>query len=300
MLSKLAFAMVGLQCVLVGTLNGACADDDFSKQTVKATPLTQSIYLLEGAGGNMTASIGTDGVLLVDDDFAQMSEKILAKLRELKGGSPRYVVNTHFHYDHTGGNEAFSGTATIIAAVAVRDRLMAEQTLWKKQHPPVSPKALPQVTFEKELTLHFNQDEVRIIHFPNGHTDGDSVVIFFRGKVVSMGDLYFAGMYPIFHPEHEGSLANYVRSIELVLSQIPDDAKIVPGHGPVTDKAALEKYRRMTRASIETVRTGIRRGLSLAQIQKAGLAPEWEPFSHGYRNTDQWLESIYRGLKKGR
>ena len=156
----------------------------------------------------MTALIGGGGVFLVDvDDFAPMADKLLAKLKELKGSSPRYIVNTHFHYDHTGGNEVFGPTATIIAATNVRDRLMHEQTLWKKQHPPVPPQALPTITFDRSLTIHFDDKEIRVVHYPHAHTDGDTVVFFDGGKIVSMGDLYFSGMYPrFFHPEHDGSL----------------------------------------------------------------------------------------------
>lgn len=278
-------------------LQAAIADDDFSKEIVKSTPLASSLYMLEGAGGNMTASIGRDGVLLVDDDFAQMAEKLLSKLKELKGGSPRFIVNTHFHYDHTGGNEVFGPTATIIAATAVRDRLMSEQTLWKKQHPPAPQQALPNLTYDQSLTLHFNDEEIRIVHYPHGHTDGDTVVFFLESKVVSMGDLYFSGMYPIFHPEHSGSLDGYMQNVESILKQIHDDGKIVAGHGPLSTKADLANYYKMILASVATVKKGITAGHSLEQIQKAGLAREWEPFSHGYLSTDKWLAMLYSNLK---
>lgn len=275
----------------------ACADDDFSKEVEKATQLTPSMYMIEGAGGNITASIGSDGTFLVDDDFAPMADKLVSKLRELKGDRPRFIVNTHFHYDHTGGNEVFGSTATIIAATAVRDRLMAEQILWKKPHPPEPEQALPTVTFDQSIVLHLNGDEVRVVHFPHGHTDGDSVVFFKKSKIVAMGDLYFSGMYPIFHPEHEGSLEGYLKNISWVLKEVPADAKVVAGHGPLSTRAELENYVRMISATIVTVRTAIKRGRTLEQIQKAGMAKEWEPFSHGYRNTDQWLESVYKSLK---
>ncbi len=254
------------------SLHLAVADDDFSKEVVKSTSLTPSLYMLEGAGGNITALIGPDGVLLVDDDFAQMADKLVAKLKELKGGPPRYIVNTHFHYDHTGGNEVFGPTATIIAATAVRERLMTEQTLWKKQHPPLPKQAWPTLTFDQSLFLHLNGEEVRIVHLTHGHTDGDTVVFFPQGKVVSMGDLYFSGMYPIFHPEHKGGLQGYANNVKKVLDQISDDYKIVSGHGPLSGKADLEKYHRMILASIETVRKGIKAGRTLDQIKKVGLA----------------------------
>lgn len=291
----LKFLLISM--VLIGC-HFAMAEDDFSKEIVKSTPLSPSLYMLEGAGGNMTALIGADGTLLVDDDFAEMADKLLTKLKDLKGQSPRYIVNTHFHYDHTGGNEIFGPTSTIIAATEVRERLKSEQTLWKKQHPPVPLQALPTLTFDQALTLHFSGQDVRAVHLPHGHTDGDTVVFFDHGKVVSMGDLYFAGMYPIFHPEHNGSLNGYVKNIEKVLKEIPEDSKIVPGHGPLSSKSELAKYHQMIVASINTVRKGVRAGRTLEQIQKAGLASEWESFSHGYLSTDKWIALLYKNIKK--
>lgn len=291
---KLSIYLVSL--IFFFNLHLALADDDFSKEIIRSQALTADLYILEGAGGNMTALIGPDGTLLVDDDFAQMAVKLLAKLKDLKGSSPRYIINTHFHYDHTGGNDIFGSTATIIAATEVRGRLMSEQTLWKKQHPPALPQGLPKITFDQSLTLHLNDEEVRIVHLPHGHTDGDTVVFFSKNKVVSMGDLYFSGMYPIFHPEHKGSLLGYIKNIEFVLKEIPDDAKIIPGHGPLSNKIELERYYQMILASVATVQKAIRTGRTLEQIQRAGLASEWNSFSHGYLSMERWISLIYNNL----
>jgi glyoxylase-like metal-dependent hydrolase (beta-lactamase superfamily II) len=179
----------------------------------------------------------------------------------------------------------------------VRERLMTEQTLWKKQHPPMPKQAWPTLTFDQSIKLFLNGEEVQIIHMVHGHTDGDTVVFFPQNKVVSMGDLYFSGMYPIFHPEHKGGLEGYAKNVKRVIDQISDDYKIVPGHGPLSNKAELEKYHRMILASIETVRRGIKAGRTLEQVQKAGLATEWESFSHGYLTTDRWLALVYDNLK---
>ena len=276
----------------------AFADEDFSKEIFKSTALTSSIYMLEGAGGNITASIGPDGVFLVDDDFAEMSEKLVAKLKDLGGGSPRFIVNMHFHYDHTGGNEKFGKTATIIAATAVRSRLATEQTLWGKQHPSAPPEAWPILTFEESLTVHLNNDDIRILHLPHGHTDGDSIVFFNKNKVISMGDLYFSGMYPIFHVEHDGSLDGFIEDIKMVLKQAPDDAKIVPGHGPLSTKAELQKYCDMIETTVEFMKRELKKGHSLEQIQKIEVPSELQSFSHGYLNTNQWLALVYKGIKK--
>ncbi len=272
-------------------------DDDFSKEVIKATPLTTSLYMLEGAGGNMTASIGPDGVLLVDDDFAEMAERLVAKLKELKGGSPRYIINTHFHYDHTGGNNVFGRTATIIAATEVRDRLASVQKLWNKDHPAYEERALPLLTYDHSLMLHLNHEDVRVIHLPHGHTDGDTVVFFTKDKVVSLGDLYFSGMYPIFHPEHDGSFDGFIQHIKFVLEQISDDTQIIAGHGPLSKKTDLEKYYKMLLATRDSVKAGIKKGFTLEQIQKAGLSHDWDSFSHGYLTTDKWITLVYKSLR---
>ena len=175
---------------------------------------------------------------------------------------------------------------------------MTEQTLWKKQHPPVSVSALPILTFDQAIALHLDQEEVKVIHLPRGHTDGDSVVFFTQNKIVSMGDLYFSGMYPIFHPEHDGSLEGYVKNIETVLKQISDDYKIVPGHGPLSNKTELERYHQMILASVAVVKREMKAGRTLDQIQKLGLPAKWEPFSHGYSTTDRWIELLYKSIRK--
>lgn len=275
----------------------ALAQQTPADDKIEATPLAAGLYLLEGAGGNVTASIGSDGVFLVDDDMAAMSDKLLSKLKELGGDAPRLIVNTHFHYDHSGGNAAFGSRATIVAAAAVRDRLMTEQTLWRQKHAPVPRAALPLLTFERELQLHINGHEVRVVHLPHAHTDGDTVVIFDGGNLVSAGDLYFAGMFPIFHPEHQGGLQGLLKATEFLLTATKPDGKIVPGHGPVTGRSELQAYATMLQVSLSTVRRGVRRNLSLAQIQKAGLPVSCEPFSHGFLTTDQWIAALYKSLR---
>ena len=273
------------------------ADDEFSKVEFKAKALTKSIYMLEGAGGNITASIGADGVLLVDDDFSEMSNKLIAKLQVLGGASPRFIINTHFHYDHTGGNENFGKTATIIAATEVRDRLMTEQTLWHTKHPAAISVALPIITYDQSLTLHLNSDDIKIVHLHHGHTDGDTVVFFDKNKVISMGDLYFAGMYPIFHPEHEGDLNGYIKNIEQVIHLAPNDSQIVPGHGPLSNIEELKLYYEMLIDSVAAVKAGIKKGKTLEEIQKNGLPLKWESFGHGYLSTEKWIALLYKSLK---
>jgi glyoxylase-like metal-dependent hydrolase (beta-lactamase superfamily II) len=145
--------------------------------------------------------------------------------------------------------------------------------------------------------LHFNDEEIRIFHLANGHTDGDTVVFFDTSKVASLGDLYFAGMYPIFHPEHNGNLTDYIKNIEFILSQIPADGKIISGHGPSTSKSELQRYCEMLKESVAVVHSAIAKGISLEQIQKIGLPIKWESYSHGYLTTDQWIALVYKSLQ---
>jgi len=270
--------------------------DDSGNETVRSTSLGATLHFLEGSGGNMTASIGPDGTFLVDTDFSEMAEKILKKLYELKGGTPRFIVNTHFHYDHTGGNSFFGKTGTIIAAKEVRSRLNTEQFLWKKTHPAFPAVALPTLTFEREISLYFNGEQIRIRHIAHSHTDGDTVVFFEKSKIVSLGDLYFSGMYPIFHPEHLGDLKSLLKNLKQIASWIPADAQIVPGHGPLSGKSEFLRYIRMIEVSIKIVKEGVHAGKSLSQIIDKGLPKEWESFSHGYSSTERWLTAIYRSL----
>jgi cyclase len=277
----------------------AWAQDDFSKEIEKSSTINPSLYIIEGAGGNVTAFVGKSGTLLVDDDFAQMSEKLLSKLKDLGGSSPKYIVNTHFHYDHTGGNEAFGSTAIIVAADEVRDRLMSEQVLWKKNHPAVPELALPSLTYEDKITIYLNSEKIRIVHLPRGHTDGDSVVFFEKQKVASLGDLYFSGMFPIFHPEHSGSLKGCVHNLDFVLKELSRDSVVVPGHGPLSNRKELEQYRDMIVDSIRTVKGFMKIGIPLDEIIKKGVDSKWESYSHGFRNTAQWITSIFDACKKG-
>lgn len=288
---------LGSMALGVSSCSGAGTPSVGSTPSLEVVAVAPGIQMIAGAGGNITAFGGPDGLLLVDSGLPEEALRLQSKLEELGIGPPKRIVNTHFHYDHTGGNERFHATATIVSMASVRARLQAEQTLWKKQHPPVSPQSLPDVTFESELHLHFNGEDVRVVPAPHGHTDGDAVVFFPRAKVASLGDLYFAGMYPIFHPEHGGGLRSYLKNLEWVLTQLPSGTRVIPGHGPLADREELVRYVVMIRACLDTVEAGMKLKKSLQELQEAGLPPEWEPYSHGYRNTRQWIEAIHQSLQ---
>ena len=211
----------------------AVAQDDFSKVEIKATKISGNVYMLEGSGGNIGVSVGTDGILIVDDQFAPLAEKIRAALKTLGDGKLKFILNTHWHGDHTGGNAQFGREAPIIAHDNVRKRLSTEQrSELFKQTTPASPKeALPVITFDQSLSVHFNGEEIRVIHFPHGHTDGDSVIFFTTSNVVHLGDDFFAGRFPFVDLESGGSVQGLTKNIADIIPKIPAGAKLIPGHG---------------------------------------------------------------------
>jgi cyclase len=274
----------------------AAQERDFSKVEIKATPVAGKVYMLEGAGGNIGVSVGSDGLLIVDDQFAPLADKIRAALKGLGKGDLAFVLNTHWHFDHTGGNEAFGPEATIIAHENVRKRMEKGQSLRGEAVPPAPPKALPVITFGEAVTVHFNGEEIRVLHYPHGHTDGDSVIFFTGSNVVHMGDDYFAGRFPFVDLESGGSLAGLTENIEKVLGQLPADVKVIPGHGPLSTKADLQGYLTMLKETTAHVRQRIAAGKDLKAIQAEGLPETWKEWGSGFIKTEDWIALIHGSL----
>ena len=276
----------------------AVAQDDFSKVEIKATKISGNVYMLEGSGGNIGVSVGTDGILIVDDQFAPLAEKIRAALKTLGDGKLKFILNTHWHGDHTGGNAQFGREAPIIAHDNVRKRLSTEQRSEVfKQTTPASPKeALPVITFDQSLSVHFNGEEIRVIHFPHGHTDGDSVIFFTTSNVVHLGDDFFAGRFPFVDLESGGSVQGLTKNIADIIPKIPAGAKLIPGHGAISTVDDLKAYYRMLIETTAYVQKQIATKKTLDQIKKEGLPAEWKPWGEGFVKTDMWLELVYRSL----
>ncbi len=270
---------------------------DFSKVEIKATKVAGSVYMLEGAGGNIGVSIGMDGILIVDDQFAPLADKIRAALKALGEGKLKFVLNTHWHGDHTGGNAQLGREAAVIAHDNVRKRLATEQTIFNEKVPASPKEALPVITFDKSLAVHFNGEEIRAIHFPHGHTDGDSVIFFTGSNVVHMGDDFFAGKFPFVDIENGGDVVNLAKNIGEIIGRLPAGVKIIPGHGPLSTVDDLKLYHRMLLETIETVRKQVTAGKTLEQIKAGGLPETWKSWGTGFIKTDQWIELIYRSLK---
>lgn len=294
---KKYFLMLAMICICA--VNGS-AQQDFSKVEIKVSKVNGNVYMLEGSGGNIGVSVGADGILIVDDQFAPLADKIKAALKTLGEGKLKFVLNTHWHGDHTGGNAVFSPDAPIIAHDNVRKRLATDQkSEFFKRTTPASPKeALPVITFDHSVTVHFNGEEIRAIHFPQGHTDGDSVIFFTASNVVHMGDDFFAGRFPFVDLESGGNVDGLIKNIGEVISKLPADVKLIPGHGPISTLNDLKTYHQMLIQTTDIVRKKMTAGKTLEQIKSEGLPEEWKTWGSGFIKTDIWIETIYRSAKK--
>jgi cyclase len=279
------------------------AQQDFSKVQIKATKISGNVYMLEGSGGNIGVSLGEDGILIVDDQFAPLADKIKAALKGLGEGKLKFILNTHWHGDHTGGNVVFGPEAPIIAHDNVRKRLSTDQkSEFFKSTTPAAPKeALPVITFDQSLSVHFNGEEIRVIHFPQGHTDGDSIIFFTKSNVVHMGDDFFSGSFPFVDLESGGSVEGLAKNVGDIIAKLPADVKIIPGHGPISSLNDLKSYHQMLLETTDIVRKKIVAGKTLDQVKAEGLPAEWKSWGAGFIKTEMWLEIVYRSLTaKGR
>jgi glyoxylase-like metal-dependent hydrolase (beta-lactamase superfamily II) len=277
------------------------AQTDFSKVEIKVTKVAGNVYMLEGAGGNIGVSVGDDGILIVDDQFAPLADKIRAALKGIADKKLRFILNTHWHGDHTGGNVAFGPEAPVIAHDNVRKRMAVEQKseVFKRTTPASPKEALPVITFNQNLTVHFNGEDIRAIHFPQGHTDGDSVIFFAGSNVVHLGDDFFAGRFPFVDLESGGSVEGLTKNIGEIITKIPAGAKLIPGHGPLSGIEDLMNYHNMLVTTSDIVRAKIKAGKTLEQIKTEGLPDTWKSWGTGFIKTDVWLETIYRSATKG-
>ena len=272
----------------------AFAQQDFSKVEVKATKVAGSVYMLTGAGGNIGVSVGDDGVVVIDDQFAPLAPKIEAALKSISGKPVRFILNTHWHGDHTGGNEHFGRTAPIIAHENVRRRLASGSQTPGRIVAPAPKGALPVVTFNHTLTVHLNGEEVRALHVPHGHTDGDSIIYFTGSNVVHMGDDFFNGFFPFVDIDSGGSVQGVLDAGEKVINTTPNDVKIIPGHGPLGDKAALRRYLDTIRRTRDVVHTALEAGRTAEQIKADNLLAEWESWGKGFVNAGRWIDTLLR------
>jgi cyclase len=271
---------------------------DFSKVEIKVKKVSGNVYMLEGAGGNIGVSVGADGILIVDDQFAPLAEKIKAALKTLGEGKLKFILNTHWHGDHTGGNAAFSPEAPIVAQTNVRKRLAEGMKIPGWEVKPAPKEALPVITFDQSVSIHFNGEEIRVIHFPRGHTDGDAIIFFTSSNVVHMGDDFFNGMFPFIDLDSGGDVDGYIKNIGEVIAKVPADVKIIPGHGPLATVNDLKGFHRMLLETTGVVRQKMAAGKTLDQIKAEGLTDEWKSWGNGFIKTDNWIATIHRSFTK--
>jgi glyoxylase-like metal-dependent hydrolase (beta-lactamase superfamily II) len=266
--------------------------------TIETQHVAGSVHMLVGQGGNIGVSAGDDGLLIVDDQFARLADKIKAALTAIDKGDLEFVLNTHWHGDHTGGNEIFGLEALIVAHDNVRQRLSTEQTIRGQTTPPAPPQALPVITFDESLSIHYNGEQIHLTHAPAGHTDGDSLIYFSESNVLHMGDQFFSGRFPFVDLGSGGTVQGMAANVKRALDTFPANVKIIPGHGPLSTRADLEKYHRMLEHSIATVQKGIDAGNSLEEIQAAGLADEWDGWGSGFINNEVWIQTVHGSLSQ--
>ncbi|HVE83664.1 MAG TPA: MBL fold metallo-hydrolase, partial [Myxococcales bacterium] len=236
-------AVVVLAMALVqGSALAQPKQPDWSKVEVKATKVAGNVYMLQGSGGNIGVSAGPDGILIIDDQFAPLAPKIKAALKGIADAPLRFLINTHYHFDHTGGNGIFGKESLIIAHENVRNRLQAGSNVLGNVSPPAPVSALPVITFKDQVSIHFNGEEIRAVHYPHGHTDTDSMVFFPVSKVVHVGDHYFGGKFPFVDIDGGGSVTGLVANLEKVAAELPADTKVIPGHGDVSTVADLKAF----------------------------------------------------------
>lgn len=268
----------------------ASGQGNFENVQIKATHVAGNVHMLEGQGGNIGVSTGPDGLLIVDDQFAPLAQKIDAALGKLEAGGPlKFVLNTHWHGDHTGGNAFFGRKASIVAHSNVRKRLAGKSDTPKE--------ALPVITQDNGLSVHFNGEEIRMIPLGPGHTDGDSVIHFTKSGVLHMGDQFFNGRFPFIDLGSGGSVEGYVKNVEGVLGKVTDDMKIIPGHGPLATKKDLQAFHDMLVETTGVIRKAIADGKSLEQVKAAGLPEKYKEWGTGFINHARYIEIVYNNLK---
>jgi cyclase len=296
-----AAALATLGAVLVTALP-ALAQPAPDTVRVRVVPVAGGVHMLVGRGGNIGVSAGEDGVFLVDDQYAPMTERIRAAVATISTRPIRFVLNTHWHGDHTGGNENLGRAGVLIVAHDnVRRRMSTEQFIEAiNAREPASPKdALPVVTFTDAVTFHLNGDSIHAFHVPPAHTDGDAIVHFRGANVVHMGDVFFNGFYPFIDLSSGGSLEGVIAAADRVLAMADANTKIIPGHGPLSDRAGLQAYRDMLATARDRVSAAIRAGKTLEQLKaERPLADLDATWGRGFINPEFFLTSVYQSLTR--
>lgn len=269
--------------------SNAQAQDAFANTEIVSQSLNGSVYMLTGMGGNIGVSAGDDGILIIDDQFAPLADKIAAAIGDISNTKMKYVVNTHYHGDHTGSNAYFREVqdATIFAHKNVRIRLDADKEINKL--------ALPVVTFEDGITFHFNDETIKVMHLPAGHTDSDSVIWFEKANVLHAGDLFFQGRFPYIDLDGGGTVAGYIKNVTSLITMLNDKTQIIPGHGKLATKNDYQQSLKMIVETADYVKNKKQQGISLGDLINAGLPKKWQSWSWEFINEEKWISTLYKG-----
>ena len=297
-ISRLLLWVIAFSLVCGGLL----AQQDFTKVEIKAEQVTDNIYMLTGSGGNIGVCIGEDGVLMIDDQYAPLSEKITAAIKKLSNKEITYLVNTHWHGDHAGGNENFANNgATIVAHKNVRKRLSTKQLMKAfSREVPAAPKAAwPVITFSEDMNFHFNGEDILIHHVHNAHTDGDAIIYFGNSNVMHLGDTFFKGRFPFIDLGSGGSIGGMIKAADTAIFLADENTKIIPGHGALATREDLMAYRNVLMTMRDRVKAAIVENKSLEEIQTAGLAKDYaEEWGSGFINPERFINFIYTDLTR--
>jgi len=287
--------------LLTANLLMACVlkaqDVSLSNVEIRVSKVAGSVYLLRGAGGNIAASVGDDGIVLIDDESAPLADKVQAALQGITDKPVRFVINTHYHGDHIGGNAHFKKQATLIAHDNVRRRMESGGSTGNGgsmhfEAKPQAKDALPVITYDHAVTLHLNGEDIRVLHFASGHTDGDSIIFFPKSNVVHMGD-EFVTHFPFVDVEAGGSLQGMINAVENVIAHVQPDVKVIPGHGQVSSLGDLRAYLTMLKATRDAVAHALKDGKTLDQMKQAKILDPWKRYSGEFVNEDAFLETLY-------
>jgi len=274
---------------------------NFDAVQIKATQVAEGIYMLEGEGGNIGVSSGEDGVYLIDDQFAPLTPKIVAAVKAISDKPIRFLMNTHWHGDHVGGNENLGKAGVVIIAhdnVYKRMSVGGAITALKQNYAPAPKAALPVITFNQTATFRMNGDDVTSTHLPPAHTDGDSFVRFARANVIHTGDVFAAYRYPFIDVESGGSVKGVLRAIDVMLPLMDDNTKVIPGHGGLSSRKDVLAYRKMVSTAISKIEPMVKSGRSLQQVIDAKPLREFDEEWGKFRKPEAFVEIVYNGLRK--
>ena len=292
--SFISILVIGLLGVSIST---AAAQEEVTIKTVK---VRDGIYMLVGSGGNIGLFIGEDGTFLIDDQFAPLTPKHLDAIKAVGGEHPKFLINTHYHADHTGGNENLGKAGTVIFSHdQVRERLTVETVskAFNMTTPPLPKDALPIVTYSTDITFHINDDTLHAFHVSRAHTDGDSVIHFRSANVIHAGDILFNGFYPFIDVDNGGSLKGMIQGADEILALVNGETRIIPGHGPLGNKAQLQAFRDMLATAYKRLNRLKKKGLSAEEaVGEKPLADLEERWGKGMFTGDKWVGLVYNGL----